>query len=153
MFIPNFMEIRRTIASLPRYCYDGFWDGGRPPSWIFKLQILTMPILRGSKCVIVPNFMAICRTVAKLRRFNGFWATVFFRPVLSDSCLLLSCPVCDLGVLWPNGWMDQHAAWHGARPRPRRHCFKWGPSFPHGKGHSTPPTFRPVSIVAKRSYC
>jgi len=23
--------------------------------------------------------------------------------------------------------------------------------FPHGKGHSTPPTFRPMSIVAKRS--
>jgi len=27
------------------------------------------------------------------------------------------CPVClslcDVGVLWPNGWMDQDAAWFG----------------------------------------
>jgi len=48
-----------------------------------------------------------------------FWATICkrvrqtVRPVL-----LLSCPVCDVGVLWPNGWMDQDATWHGDRPRP-----------------------------------
>jgi len=28
-----------------------------------------------------------------------------FRPMLSDRCHV--CPVCDVGVLWPNGWMDQ----------------------------------------------
>jgi len=33
-------------------------------------------------------------------------------------------------VLWPNGWMDQDATWYGARPRPRRHCVRWGPSPP-----------------------
>ena len=31
-------------------------------------------------------------------------------------------------LLWPNGWMDQHATWHGRRPRPRPHCARWGPS-------------------------
>ena len=33
------------------------------------------------------------------------WATVckMFRPTLSDRCLSV-CPVCDLGVLWPNSW-------------------------------------------------
>ena len=28
----------------------------------------------------------------------------------SGACLSLS-PVCDVGVLWPNGWMDQDATW------------------------------------------
>jgi len=31
--------------------------------------------------------------------------------MLSDRCL--SCPVSDVGVLWPNGWMDQDAIWYG----------------------------------------
>jgi len=46
------------------------------------------------------------------------------------------CPVrsvCNVGVLWPNGWMDQDATWYGGKPRPR-----WGPSSPYGKGHSLP---------------
>jgi len=33
-------------------------------------------------------------------------------------------------VLWPNGWTDQDATWHRGRPRPRRHCVRWGPSSP-----------------------
>jgi len=36
-----------------------------------------------------------------------FWATVCktVRPMLSDRCPV--CPVCDVGVLWSNGWIDQ----------------------------------------------
>jgi len=39
-----------------------------------------------------------------------FWATVCktIHPTLSDRCLSV-CPVlslCDVGVLWPNRWMD-----------------------------------------------
>ena len=58
------------------------------------------------------------------------------RPMLSDRCL--SCPVClcDVGVLWPNGWMDQDATRYGSRPRTRRHCARWESSSPN-KGHST----------------
>jgi len=26
--------------------------------------------------------------------------------------------VCDVGVPWPNGWMDQDETWHAGRPRP-----------------------------------
>jgi len=50
----------------------------------------------------------------------GFWATVCktVRPKLSDHCLSV-CPVCDGGVLWPNGSMDQDKTWHAGRPRPR----------------------------------
>jgi len=36
-------------------------------------------------------------------------------------------PVCDTGVLWPNGWMDQDETWHGGRPRPQPNCVRWGP--------------------------
>jgi len=41
--------------------------------------------------------------------------------------------VCDLGVLWPNGWVDQDKTWHRGRPRPRRHCVRWNPSPPPRK--------------------
>ena len=42
------------------------------------------------------------------------------RPTQSDRCLpCLSClTACDVGVLWPNGWMDQDETSHGGRPRP-----------------------------------
>ena len=26
------------------------------------------------------------------------------------------CPVCNVGVLWPNGWIDQDATWYGGGP-------------------------------------
>jgi len=40
----------------------------------------------------------------------------------------LSCPVCDVRALWPNGWTDQDETWHTGRPRPWPHCIRWGPS-------------------------
>ena len=33
-------------------------------------------------------------------------------------------------LLWPNGWMHQHATWYGGRPQPRGLCVRWGPSPP-----------------------
>jgi len=27
-------------------------------------------------------------------------------------------------LLWPNGWMDENAAWYGSRPRSRSHCTR-----------------------------
>jgi len=53
--------------------------------------------------------------------------------------------VCNVGVLWPNGWMDQDETWHAGRPRPWPHCFAWGPSSPPPKGHS-PPIFGPYLL-------
>jgi len=52
----------------------------------------------------------------------------------------------------PNRRRDQDATGYGGRPRPRRHCVRWGPRFllPE-RGQSPPlPNFRPMSIVAKR---
>ena len=61
------------------------------------------------------------------------------RHMLWDHCpAYLS--VCNVDVLWPNGWMDQDATWYRGKPQPRRHCVRWGLSSPrlHGKGHSSP---------------
>ena len=64
------------------------------------------------------------------------------------------CPVCvsvcNVDVLWSNGWIDQDATWYGYRPRPIDTVLDGNPA-PHGKGHSSPPAFRPMSIVAKQS--
>ena len=61
-----------------------------------------------------------------------FWATVYktVRPMLSDCCLSV-CPMCNVGVLWPNGWMDQDETWHGGRPGVT------GPSFRRAEFSST----------------
>jgi len=59
--------------------------------------------------------------------------------------VLSVCPVYDIGVSWPNGWTDEDETWHGARPRPRPHCVRCGPScLPKKGGHNSPPTFRPM---------
>jgi len=57
------------------------------------------------------------------------------RPMLAD----LSCPVCGVCLLWPNGRMDQDASWCGGRPRRRPHCVRWGAS---PKGNISPPTIQ-----------
>jgi len=46
-------------------------------------------------------------------------------------CCLPVCPVCDAGVLWPNG---QDETWHAGRPWPWPHCFRWGPTSSFQKG-------------------
>jgi len=102
--------------------------------------------------VVYVSFASVC-----------FWATVTSSSSPYAIGPLSSCPVCNVGVLWPNMWMDQDGTWYGGRPRPGRHWVRWGPSSsPYGRGHSRLPhfsegaqhplpTFRPVSIVAKRS--
>jgi len=43
--------------------------------------------------------------------------------------------------------MDQDATWYRSRPRPRRHCVRWGPSsLPKQKGHSSSPLFGPCLL-------
>jgi len=74
------------------------------------------------------------------------FAVCYWTVVLSV-CLSV-CPVCNIGVLWPNGCMDQDETWHSGRPRPCPHCVRWGPSSPSPKG-AQPPYFRPISVVTK----
>ena len=44
-------------------------------------------------------------------------------------------------LLWSNGSMHQDATWYGGRPRPRRHCVRWGLSSLPKKGAEPPPQF------------
>ena len=52
------------------------------------------------------------------------------------------CPVlcvCELGVLWPNSWMDQDETWHADRPPlPWPQCVRWGPTSPPQRGTALP---------------
>jgi len=60
---------------------------------------------------------------------------LFVRPLTSNG--RDRCPVCNVAVLWPNGWMDQDATWYGGRHRPGDIVLDGDPA-PHGKGHSSP---------------
>ena len=56
-------------------------------------------------------------------------------PIARLSCLSV-CPVCNVGVLWSNGCMDQDETWRAGRSRPWPRCVRWEPSSPSPKGHS-----------------
>jgi len=73
-----------------------------------------------------------------------FITIVFGRPFVKRFALcyrsVVCLSVCDVGVLWPNGWMAQDETWQWDRPRPRPHCVWWGPNSPSPKRrHSRPP--------------
>ena len=64
--------------------------------------------------------------------------------MLSVRCLsvCLSCPICNVGVLWPNGCIDQDEMWHAGKPRDPGHAVLDGdPTLPPPKGG--------ISVVAK----
>jgi len=60
--------------------------------------------------------------------------------MLSDRCpvCLSLLSICDVGLLWLNGWMDQDETWRTGRPRPWPHCVRWGPSSPFPKRWRSP---------------
>jgi len=72
------------------------------------------------------HHMASFFTVDSLCSHLGRTVSKTVRPMLSDRCLscLSVCPVlpvlseCNVGVLWPNGWMHQDENWHAGMPRP-----------------------------------
>jgi len=70
---------------------------------------------------------------------------------LALSCqtvVYLSCFVCNVGVLWPHGCVDQDETSHGGRPLTWPHCVRWETSSPPLKGAL--PQFSPMSVVTKR---
>ena len=64
----------------------------------------------------------LCYTGTQTSLAKRGWSPLIFGPCLSRS----------------NGCMDQNATWYGGRPRPRRHCVRWGPSYPAHKGGAAP---------------
>jgi len=92
--------------------------------------------------------------------FLGEQLHVTVRPMLRDRCHVLF--VCNVGVLWPNGWMDQDATWYGDSLGPGDVVLDGDPAFSHGKGHSSSPLFGPCRFglyvycsetVAHITYC
>jgi len=70
-----------------------------------------------------------------VKRFELCYGTI----VCLSVCAVLSVlSVCDVGVLWPNCWMNQDETWHAGRSRTWPHCVRWGPSSPPLKGHCSP---------------
>jgi len=58
-------------------------------------------------------------------------------------------PIFGPCLLWPNGWIDQDASWHGGGLGPS-HIALDGAHLPLPQKGGTTPNFRPMSIVAKR---
>jgi len=56
--------------------------------------------------------------------------------------------VRKVGVLWPNGWMDQDVTWYEG---PGGIMLGGDSSLPHGKGHSSPPHFS-THVVSAHVY-
>jgi len=80
-------------------------------------------------CLFVLGLRSPCSFVLRDRLWNG---------LPCDIGPLSVCPVCNSGVLWPNGWMDQDETLYEGRPRPWPHCIRWRPNSPSPKGHSSP---------------
>jgi len=101
-----------------------------------------LPYLSALKNATVPHVNALY----KMSRFTfllllfitavkGGHAENFARPfvkgfayMLSDRCLSVLY-VCDVGVLWPKGWVDQDETWHAGKPRPWPDCVTWDPAL------------------------
>jgi len=121
-----------SIAALNRGRH--LYSAGRPSRW--ALAHISSYLL---------SFIGVSLTVwLKSWSFEFIFGRPFVKrfalcylTVVCLSCLsVLSCPVCNVGVLWPNGWMDRDETLHAGRPRPWLHCVRWGPPRLLQKGHS-----------------
>ena len=139
---------------------DGTWHGGGP--W-YKSHCArwgpSSPLPNKGRSP--PNFRPMF-IVAK--RLDGSRCHLVWRQASAYATLCLmrtqlppekkAHPIFGPCLLWPNGWMDEDAAWYGSRPRRRPHCTRQGPSS--RKRGTAPSSFRPMSIVATvahLSYC
>jgi len=136
------------------------------------MSVLSFSFTRESDVAItniyqsLPHIMArkqlAYRHMKRLRHCHPMWTVMvcilFFGPPLvkrfalcyhADRCLSV-CPVLsailsvsDVGVLWPNGSMDQDET---CQCRPWPHCFRWGLSFPSPKRGWSLPIFGPYLL-------
>ena len=97
----------------------------------------------------VSSFFILCGPFAKEQGSFFGWPFVKSLALCYRTVVCLYCPVCDVGVLWPNGWTDQDETWqwHPGRPRLWPHCVRWEPMAPPQRG--TAPNFQPISVAAK----
>jgi len=69
-------------------------------------------------CIIMQNFMLIGETVAEILRFFGRPFVKRFALRYQTVVCLSVLSVCNVGILWPNGYTDQDETWNAGRPRP-----------------------------------
>jgi len=69
---------------------------------------------------------ALTQATLEKRPLNrrGYSVCVYFHWAVLDFWATVICPVCDVGVLWPNGWTDQDETWHAGRLQPWPHCVR-----------------------------
>jgi len=56
----------------------------------------------------------------------------------TNFCVDVVCPVCNVGVLWPNGWWIRMPLGKELGFAPGHIVLDGDPAPPHGKGHSSP---------------
>jgi len=120
----------------------GHWPANSP-------DLNPVDYLSGAYCKCVkytnPRYGRVAE--ASLATWAEFQHSVLARPFVKRfalcyrSVVLSVCPVCDVDVLWTNGWTDQDETWRAGRPRPWPHCVRWGPSCPSPKRAQPPPIF------------
>ena len=103
--------------------------------------------------IILPCFLAdACIYMRMWKPLQGqypestFCKTVrlCYRAVVLSVCLSI-LSVFNVGVLWPNGWMDQDETWHGFGLGPDHIVLDGDPAPPpKGGGGTAAPTFRPM---------
>ena len=78
--------------------------------------------------------------ISVFRELQKSFRNTFGRPFVKRFALCYrTCPsVCNVGVLWPNGWMDQDETWYGDRPRPGHIVADGDPSPPPQRGIASP---------------
>jgi len=108
--------------------------GHSPPT--FQPMSIVAKQLNGSRCHLVQRYALAQATLCQM-------GTQL--PLQNSPRRAQPCPNFRPMSVVAQSWMDQDATWYGARPRPRQHCVRWGPSSPPPtkKGH--------IFIVAKGS--
>ena len=129
------------------------WHGGWPRP---RLNCLTWEPISFPKRGTAPQFSAhVCcgQTAGLIKMPLSTEVGLSARDIVldGDPAPLKRCtaPTFRACLLWQDDWINQNATGYEGRRWPRRHCIRWGPSFPPPK-RGTAPTFRPMSIVTKR---
>ena len=129
---------RRPGAEPPIFGSWLLWPNG----WMDQDMALGMEVGLGPVHIVLDGTIA-----TEVRRPRPIYATIVFDvdPATPRKRAHPPHPTFGPCLLWPNGWMDEDAAWYGSRPRPRPHCTRRGPSS-RERGTAAP-------LFSARVYC
>jgi len=158
------LTCRQAVANERRWCRDNL--PACTQSLMMAINVMIPCLLRTSRLHFAVHtkwtcqhalaaYDSSCRAFSpvywRLKRYPLFVMLIFRRPFIirfAQCYRRVVCPV--LSVTLVN--CGQTVEWIKMPLGMEAHCVRWGPSCPHGKGYSGPlPTFRPMSIVTKRS--